>query len=201
MDPDSGDNKSTGIPDPDNDFRHFGFRLSGPNSYMKAELTLTVGAAIGYWAKYGAGISLTNAVTNFGSVAFQAEGFAGMGTLGGANQVNRGFLQAGIVRPLQLLEEAVVSDEQKRILFLGSKIVFVGPDPNDPAVQQVYLQRAFDPASILPFSLKPGSALFTSDGLCGFRAFFVTDGTSTCVLSGSVTQIITRTMSKTPATS
>jgi len=187
-DPDSGNNKSTGIPDPDNDFRHFGFRVSGANSYMQAQSTYTIGAAIACWAKYGAIISLTNATTNFGSVAFQAEGFAGMGTLGGANQVNRGFLQAGIVRPLQLLEETVVSDEQKRILYLGSKVVFVGPDPNDPSVQQVYLQRAFDPASILPFSLKPGSALFTSDGLCGFRAFFVTDGTPTCVLSGSVTQ-------------
>jgi hypothetical protein len=155
---------------------------------MQAQSTYTIGAAIACWAKYGAIISLTNPTTNFGSVAFQAEGFAGMGTLGGANQVNRGFLQAGIVRPLQLLEETVVSDEQKRILYLGSKVVFVGPDPNDPSVQQVYLQRAFDPASILPFSLKPGSALFTSDGLCGFRAFFVTDGTPTCVLSGSVTQ-------------
>ena len=188
VDPDSGDNKSTGIPDPENDFRHFGFRVSGPNSYMQAQSTYTIGAAIACWAKYGAIISLTNATTNFGSVAFQAEGFAGMGTLGGANQINKGFLQAGIVRPLQLLGEAVVSDDQKRILQLGSKVVFVGTDPNDPTVQQIYLQRPFDPATILPFSLKPGSALFTSDGLCGFRAFFVTDGTPTCVLSGSVTQ-------------
>ena len=188
VDPKSGDNKSTGIPDPDNDFRHFGFRVSGANSYMQAQSTYTIGAAIACWAKYGAIISLTNATTNFGSVAFQAEGFAGMGTLGGANQVNKGFLQSGIVRPLQLLEESVVSDEQKRILFLGSKVVFVGPDPNDPTVQQVYLQRPFDPATILPFSLKPGSALFTSDGLCGFRGFFVTDGTQTCVLSGDSIQ-------------
>ena len=188
VDPVTGDNKSTGIPDPNSDFRHFGFRISGANSILEAQSLSTVGAAIGCWAKYGATISISGATTNYGSVAFQSEGFAGMGTLGGANQVNKGFLQAGVVRPLQLLEESTVSDEQKRILFLGSKVVFVGPDPNDPLVQLVYLQRAFDPASILPFSLKPGSAIFTSDGLCGFRGFFVTDGTATCILSGSTLQ-------------
>ena len=179
----TGQQQSIGVPDPDNDFRHFGFRMVGPNSFMQAQSTYTIGAAIACWAKDGAIISLTNATTNFGSVAFQAEGFAGLGTLGGANPINRGFLLPGIMRPLQLLEESVVSDEQKRILFLGSKVVTVGPDPNDPAVQLIYLQRPFDPASILPFSLKPGSAVFTTDGTCTYRAFFVTDGTPTCILS------------------
>lgn len=186
LDPETSVPKSIGIPDPQNDFRHFGFRISGPNSYMQAQSTYTIGAAIACWTKYGAIMSLTNATTNFGSVAFQAEGFAGMGTLGGANAVNKGFLQAGIVRPLELLEKQVTSDEQKRILYLGSKVVFVGPDPADPAVQQIYLQRPFDPASILPYSLRPDSAVFVSDGLCEYRAFFVTDGTPTCVLNGAL---------------
>jgi len=189
-DPDSREQKSIGIPDPENDFRHFGFRIQGANSYMQAQSTYTIGAAIACWTKGGAIMSLTNATTNFGSVAFQAEGFAGLGTLGGANAINRGFLLSGVVRPLQLLEDSVVSDEQKRILFLGSKVVGVGTDPTDPLVQLIYMQRPFDPASILPFSLKPGSAVFTSDGVCGFRAFFVTDGTPTCVLSGAVGQNI-----------
>lgn len=184
-DPVSGAQKSIGVPDPDNDFRHFGFRIEGPNSYMQAQSTYTIGAAIACWTKSGAIMSLTNATTNFGSVAFQAEGFAGLGTLGGANSINKGFLLSGITRPLRLLEDSVVSDEQKRILSLGSKVVGVGVDPADPNVQLIYLQRPFDPASILPFSLKPGSAVYTSDGVCSFRAFFVTDGTETCILSGS----------------
>ena len=188
VNPDTSEIQSIGVPDPDNDFRHFGFRISGANSYMQAQSTYTIGAAIACWAKYGALISLTNATTNFGSVAFQAEGFAGLGTLGGANQINKGFLLSGIVRPQQLLEQSVVSDEQKRILPLGSKVMFVGPDPADPNTQLVYLQRAFDPASILPFSLKPGSAIFTSDAVCTYRAFFVTDGTPTCILSGDSIQ-------------
>ena len=183
-DPETGLLKSIGIPNPDDDFRHFGFRMSGPNSYVQAQSTYTIGAAIACWAKNGAIFSLTNATTNFGSVAFQSEGFAGIGTLGGANPVNTGFLQAGIVRPLQLLEESVNSDEQKRILFLGSRVVQVGTDPDDPRVQLIYLQREFDPATILPFSLKPGSAVFVGDGVCTYRAFFVTDGTPTCIRSG-----------------
>ena len=186
--PVGGDLKSTGIADPDNDFRHFGFRISGPNSYIQAQSTYTIGAAIACWAKYGATFSLTNATSNFGSVAFQAEGFAGMGTLGGANQVNKGFLLSGVIRPLALLEETVISNQQKRILGLGSKVVHVGPDPNDPIVQLIYLQRPFDPATILPFSLKPDTAVYISDNGCAYRAFFVTDGTPTCILSGDVIQ-------------
>jgi hypothetical protein len=183
IDPDSGLPKSIGIPNPDNDFRHFGFRLSGPNSYMQAQSTYSIGAAIAVWAKDGAIISLTNATTNFGSVAFQSEGFAGIGTLGGANAINKGFLLSGIVRPLRLLEESVINDNQKRILGLGSKVLGVGLDPTNPMVQHIYLQRPFDPATILPYSLKPGSAVFTTDPVCTYRAFFVTDGTPTCVLS------------------
>ena len=180
--------QSTGISDPNIDFRHFGFRISGSNSFMQAQNVYTIGAAIACWARAGALISLSSSTTNFGSVALQADGFSGIGTLGGANPVNKGFLLSGITRPLKLLEETVNADSQKRILFLGSKIVQVGIDPNDPAVQLIYLQRPFDPASILPFSLKPGTAIFTSDSICTFRAFFVTDGTPTCIPSGSVLQ-------------
>jgi len=48
---------------------------------------------------------------------------AGIGTLGGANTINKGFLQAGISRPLALTEPQVTSDAQKKILGLGSKVV------------------------------------------------------------------------------
>lgn len=176
---------STGLPDPDFDFRHFGFRLSGPNSYMQAQSTYTIGAAIAVWAKGGAIVSLTNATTNFGSVAFQSEGFAGIGTLGGANPINQGFLQEGIVRPLALTEPQVTSDSQKKIFSLGSKVIQVEPDPNNVGVQLIYLQSSFDPATILPYSLKPGTAVFVSDGVCYYRAFFVTNGQPTCILSES----------------
>ena len=182
-DPNDGLQKSTGLVDRDNDFRHFGFRVRGSNSFLQSQSVFTIGPAVACWALDGAIMSLTNSTTNFGSVAFQADGFSGIGTLGGANDVNKGFLLSGVYRPLRLLEDSVVSDKQKRILYLGSKVIDVKPDPNDPAVQWICLQRSFDPASILPFSLKPGSAIYTSDGTCTYRAFFVTDGTPTVILS------------------
>lgn len=175
--------KSTGLTDPDNDFRHFGFRIRGANSYMQAQSTYTIGAAISCWAMEGAIMSLTNATTNFGSVAFQSEGFAGIGTLGGADEVNKGFLHAGVDLPLSLTETQVNSDTQKKILSLGSKVVYVGPDPSSPGVQLVYLQSSFSPDTILPFSLRPDSAVYIEDGQCTFRGFFVTNGEPTCVLS------------------
>jgi hypothetical protein len=188
LDPTSGTPKSIGIPDPDNDFRHFGFRLKGANSYLQAQSTYTIGAALAVWAQGGAIISLTNATTNFGSVAMQAEGFAGINTLGGANEISKGFLLEGVVCPLQLLENSVTADQQKRILYLGSQVVQVEIDPADPAIQLVYMQRPFDPATILPYSLKPGSAVFISDETCTFGAFFATDGNPTCILSGDALQ-------------
>ena len=179
---------SIGLPDPENDFRHFGFRLSGANSFMQAQSTYSIGAAIGVWAKGGSIISLINSTTNFGSVAFQSEGFSGIGTLGGADEINRNFLQTGLIRPLALTNIQAESDSQKRILSLGSRVQFVGIDSASPSVQLVYLTAPFDPASILPYSLKPGSAVFLTDGVCTYRAFFVTDGSATCILSGNASE-------------
>lgn len=175
--------QSTGLTDINNDFRHFGFRVRGSGAYMQAQSTYTIGTAVGAWAMGGAIMNLTNSASNFGSNAFQAEGFAGIGTLGGATQVGRGFLQSGIVRPLALTERQVVSDAQKRILSLGSGIVHVGSDPNNADVLLVYLRQAFDPASILPYSLKPGSAVFLGGATCTYVAYFVDNGEPTVILS------------------
>jgi hypothetical protein len=175
--------QSTGITDINNDFRHFGFRIRGANSFLQSQSSYCIGAAIGVWAMDGGLASLTNATTNFGSVAFQSEGFAGIGTLGGANDINKAFLQSGIVRPLSLLDSQVSSDQQKRILTLGSRVAYATLDPNDANVQLVFLYSPFDPASILPFSLAPGTAIYTTSNNCTYRGFFVTDGSPTVILT------------------
>lgn len=177
--------QSIGLADPETDFRHFGFKAIGPNSFVQAQSTYTIGAAIAVWAQEGAIISLTNATTNFGSVAFEADGFAGINSLGGANEVNKGFLQTGIVRPLALTEKQVVSDLQKETFSLGSRVVHVAPDPNDSTAQLIYLAAPFNPATLLPYSLAPDSALFVEDATCTYRGFFVNDGNPTCILSES----------------
>jgi hypothetical protein len=175
--------QSTGLTDINNDFRHFGFRIRGAGAYMQTQSTFTIGTAVGAWAMGGAIMNLTNSTSNFGSNAFQAEGFAGIGTLGGATQVGRGFLQSGIVRPLALTEKQVVSDAQKRILSLGSGVAYVGPDPDDSEVTLIYLKQPFNPASILPYSLRPGTAVFFVGAECTYTSYFVDNGTPTCILS------------------
>jgi len=182
-DPQSDQLYSTGLTDIDNDFRHYGFRVRGANTYVQAQSVYTIGAAIGCWAKDGAIMSLTNSTSNFGSVAFQSEGFAGIGTLGGANPVNQGFLHAGVVRPLGLLDTQATDDSQKRILYLGSRITAALIDPEDTNTQLLYLAAPLDPASLLPFSLNPGSAVFVIDSNCTYRGFFATDGQETAILT------------------
>lgn len=181
--------QSSGLTDINNDFRHFGFRIRGSGAYMQAQSVYTIGTAVGSWAMNGAIMNLTSSTSNFGSVSFQAEGFAGIGTLGGATQVGQGFLQSGIIRPLALTEQQVVSDSQKRILPLGSRVVHVGDDPTNADVTLIYLRQPFDPASILPFSLRPGTAVYLADSACTFVAYFVDNGEPTCILSESDTLI------------
>ena len=182
-DPISGGEKDTGLTDINNDFRHFGFRVRGSNSYLQGQSLYTIGSAIGVWAMGGAVINLTNSTTNFGSNAFQSEGFSGIGTLGGSTQVGQGFTHSGIVLPLALTEPQVTSDFQKRILSLGSRVIKVEVDPTDSDITLVYLHQPFDPASILPFSLKPGSAIFFGDTICIYVAYFADDGGPTVILS------------------
>jgi len=173
----------SGISDPDNDFRYFGLRVSGANASMESRNSSVIGAAVGGWAKDGAQLNLLDGSTAYGSVAVLAEGFAGINSLGGANDNSKGYNQTGIIRPLALFETQATSDAQKNILYLGHRITYVGPDSSNPSIQLIYLDGQLLPETLLPYSLKPGSALFTTDGACTFHAFFATDGQPTCILN------------------
>jgi hypothetical protein len=173
----------SGLTDIDNDFRHFGLRVSGANAKMLSKESLVSGAAVGAWAMGGAQHTLINGTTTFGSIAMLSEGFAGINSLGGAENNSRGYNQSGVVRPLALFETQVVADSQKNILYLGHRVTSVQPDVTNPTIQLIYLDGQFSPETLLPYSLKPGSALFTTDGNCTFHAFFATDGGPTCILN------------------
>lgn len=177
---DNGEEKSIGITNPDKDFRHFGFRATN-SAYLQAQSIYTIGAAVGSWALNGGYISLTNSTTNFGSVAFKAEGFRGIGSLKGAYQNARGFSFKGINTPLALNRQQVEDNNNKSILSLGSRIVNVSFDENDPGVQLVELSGEFLPCYVLPYSLKPGSTLWVSSLNCTYRGFFATDGGPTVI--------------------
>ena len=183
---------SIGIVDTNVDFRHFGYRAIN-SAYIQAQSTYTIGCAVGVWALNGGFISLTNSTTNFGSVAFKSEGFRGIGSLDGAYDNSRGYLFSGIQTPLALSNYQVEDNNNKQIFSLGSKISDVYYDPEDPGVQLIELAGDFLPCYLLPFSLKPGTAVWVSTRDCFYRAFFATDGGPTVVQGvGACSNVILR---------
>jgi len=174
------DGKSTGLTDIDNDFRHYGFRIRN-GAYGQLQSTYTIGTAVGSWAFNGGLIHLTNSTSNFGSIAFKSEGFAGINTIGGANANSKGYLFEGIQLPLALSLSQAENDENKTILSLGARVISVEADKNDPGIHLIQLSADFSPNFILPFSLKPGSAIWVDSGECTYRAFFAVDGGPTVI--------------------
>jgi len=176
------DGTSFGVVDIDNDFRHFGIRAKN-SAYIQAQSIYTIGCAIGVWSLNGAIICLTNSTSNFGSIAFKSEGFRGINTIGGAYANAKGFQFSGIQRPLSLSESQVLDINNKNILSIGARIVESFVDPSNPNIQILTLSSSFLPCYILPYSLKPGSAIWVSSSQCTYRGFLATDGGPTVILS------------------
>jgi hypothetical protein len=172
--------KNLGVTDIDNDFRHFGIR-SRNGSLLELESTRTIGPAIGVWSLNGGSVNLSNSKSNLGSVAFKAEGFSGINSIGGAGTSNKGFVLEGIQRPLALTKSQAENSQNKEILSLGSKILNIYIDPLDPGTQILELSSDFSPSFLLPYSLSPGSALWVETEDCTYRGFFATDGGPTVV--------------------
>lgn len=172
---------SFGLADISDDFRHYGIRARD-SAYIQAQSVYTIGCAIGVWSLNGAFIHLTNSTSNFGSVAFKSEGFRGITTLGGAYLNAKGFQFDGIQRPLSLSLSQVLDPANKKIFSLGSRIISSEVDPNNPSIQILTLSSNFLPCYILPYSLKPGTAIWVSSQDCTYRGFLASDGGPTVIL-------------------
>lgn len=172
--------KSYGIVNTDKDFRHFGIR-SVNGGHVQGSNIFALGTAIGFWALNGGYISVSNSNSSFGSVAIKSEGFRGIGTIGGAFPHSKGFLFKGIQTPLALNRKQAEDNSNKNIYSLGSRIINVRYSPDEPGVQLLDLNGDFRACFILPFSLKPGSALWVSSSDCTYRGFFATDGGPTVI--------------------
>jgi hypothetical protein len=172
----SPDNKTYGLPDLNNDYRHFGIRASN-DAYVQVDTAWTVGPAVGFWALNGARMSVTNSTSNFGSIAVRTEGFAGIGTLGGALPQDQGFRFGGIRMPLKLTQYGVANFN---IYSLGVAVKEVTTDLAT-GVQTVLVGPGFEPITLLPYSLAPGTALWVQSSVLEFRGFFVNDGLPTAV--------------------
>lgn len=177
----SPDGKSIGIVDIDSDYRHYGFRVRN-GAFGQFQSIYTIGAAIGVWALNGGSSNLTNSTSNFGSVAIKSEGFLGINSIGGAKTNSKGFVFEGIQRPLALVKSQVEGVKNKLILPLGSKLVSSYLDENNPEIQILELSSDFSPCYLLPYSLKPGTALWVESEGCTYRGYLATDGGPTIEL-------------------
>jgi hypothetical protein len=190
----STDKKSLGIPNLNNDFRHFGVRCAG-QGYVQADSCWTIGTAVGLWAYGGGKITATGCSSNFGVNALRSEGFFEMGTDRSGSQTfayDSGFTFAGIRVPEKLISEDTSSSFP---LELGPNILSVenvvsSPDEELGAytVQRITLGDGFQPINILPYSLAPGTGVYSKVGGLEYRAFFIDDGLPTVeiVPSGGV---------------
>lgn len=179
---------SYGITNYNVDFRHFGFRASN-GGYAQIDTGWCICTAVGFWATGGGKLTVTNSSNNFGSVAVRTEGFAGIGTIGGALPEDQGFVFSGIRMPLELEPSETT---QQEVYSLNANVLEVRLAPTgdeDPEivspfmVQEVILGSGFEPISLLPFSLAPNTAVWVSTPTGLFRGFFVDDGFTTTILN------------------
>lgn len=177
--------ESYGFSDPEKDFRHFGIKIVN-SGYIYTDNVYT-NAAIGKWGLNGGTVVDSDSESKFGALAIRSEGFRGIGTTGGAFPNLKGFRFSGVYTPLSLTRKQVEDTQNKKILTLGGRIVDIELSTADPEVQLVTLSCEFLPTYVLPYSLKPGTAVWVSSGNCTYRGFLACDGKPTVYTQSSGT--------------
>ncbi len=166
----NGGTKSSGLTNPESDTRHYAV-LTSNGGFSQIVSSFAIGVGINYWALSGGQVSVTNANSNFGGIALRAEGFAGIGTAGGAEQADTGFIVEGIRRPAAITRQMVIDGANIKKLYGGSRITAT---TNSTLVLDV----AFETSSILPFTLKPGTYIWVENYATGstYKAQLATTG-------------------------
>ncbi len=89
---------SSGVTDPESEARPSSVLCSN-NAIVDALYQKCFGAAVGFWSYNGGQILLDKATITLGTEAVRAEGFSGIGTMGGAEKSMKGFEVVGVRRP------------------------------------------------------------------------------------------------------
>ena len=153
LDIERNNKKSSGLVDDNSDTRHFSVK-SLNNAFIHCVSSMAIGLAVNYWAKGGGKINLTNANSTFGGIALRSEGFSGIGTIGGSESLDRGFIVQGIRRPKIITAQEVEKSIEKT--FFNSNIVAVGDD-------FIEFSSEIDLSDLYPYTLKPGDFIWVDD--------------------------------------
>jgi hypothetical protein len=175
--------KSTGVPDLFNDFRHFAVRAIN-RGYAQVDSSWSIGCAVGFWSYGGGNLTATNCASNFGSNALRSEGYYRIGRSTLTTEAlpsETGFIFQGIRVPLAVTENDTLSS---LTLSLGATIVSIERDSTNPEVQLINLAPGFKPINILPYSLAPDTAVYARSAADKeYRGILIRDGLPTVIFS------------------
>ena len=151
---DSAKDQSSGLPDIQSDCRHFGFR--GANeAHLRIDHAITLGCAIGIWAQSGSQASVKNGRTELGGQAFRSEGLLASGRWVEHKASCLVSKCRGIRRPAIIPAYKVTEDNLVRL--------HVNSGANSYANNAINLSEPFDPRSIYPYTLRPGTVIWVRD--------------------------------------
>ena len=168
---DSGGNeKSSGLTDELSDSRHYTI-LTSNGALSQIVSSFAIGVAVNYWTLSGGQASVTNANSNFGGLALRAEGFVGIGTAGGSDPADRNFIIEGIRRPAAITRQMVLDSLNIKRIYGTARIL-------STSSTTLVFDTVFNPAALLPFTLKPGSFIWVEDYGTGiaYKAQMATTG-------------------------
>lgn len=151
------DGKSSGLISPLSDTRHFGTKASN-GAFIQIVSSFAIGPAVNYWATSGSEMAVTNANSNFGGIALRSEGFAGIGTTGGALDPDRGFTIQGIRRPAVVTPQMVKNNVKK---------ISVNTTIASTTSTSLVLSSPFYSPTIFPFTLRDATYIYVQDVTTG----------------------------------
>lgn len=150
-----GNDVSSGLTDDISDTRNSAIQTLN-SGIVRAENCNLVGSDIHLWSKSGGRVFSSNSSTALGGQAIRAEGFAGIGTSGGAVEVDKGFAIKGIRRPANVHFSELLNPSNYKYLYLNGNIV-------SKTATSVTMSEPLNVRALFPYSLRPGTVLWVAD--------------------------------------
>ena len=162
------EDKSNGLPDEKTDTRHYAIKAEN-SAVIQATANYSVGAAVAFWSNSGSSISLNGCTANFGTQGLRAEGFAGINTAGGAIAPDTGFTVLGIRRPMNVTKAQLIDTQNHERNYLTQNVLSV-------TSTTITFAKAIDTEALLPYTLRPGTAIWVEN---------ITNGTTASAILAS----------------
>lgn len=148
---------SSGLPDDRSDTRHSAVEALNLASISCDGVDIT-GSAVGFWARGGSQLKIRDSQAQLGIQSLRSEGFAGINTLSGADEVHMGFEVQGVRRPVTLTKQDLVDPRNHIRLFLNTSVRAI-------TETTLELENAIDPRVLHPYTLKAGDAIWVQSAI------------------------------------